>query len=228
LIHKKNIIVALDNTSLLEVENILNQLDPQECLVKVGSILFNSNGKEALALVSEKGFEIFLDLKFHDIPNTVKDSILSFIDYKIKFFTVHISGGPAMLQAAKQASKEIGSKCIGVSILTSLTSNEIIEIYSKNIQEVVSKMFILAGQEGLDGIVCSPLELEVAAALIPNLIKITPGIRMSQNRRDDQSRTLSAKQAILNGADYLVIGRPITKNKNIKQNFNMIHKSIYE
>jgi orotidine-5'-phosphate decarboxylase len=196
-------------------------------MVKVGSVLFNAEGRAALDLVANAGFEIFFDLKFHDIPNTVKSSIESFKGFPIKFFTAHLSGGKSMLRAAKEAAELINAGCIGVSVLTSLSNEEVNTVYTRSIENTVSDMFELAKISGCDGVVCSPLELNLAQSVIPNLIKITPGIRANQNKTDDQTRTLSASEAITKGADFLVIGRPITEANDIGLAFEEIYNSIY-
>jgi orotidine-5'-phosphate decarboxylase len=223
----KSIIVALDTVSLNETSSIIAELDPNKCMVKVGSVLFNAEGRAALDLVANAGFEIFFDLKFHDIPNTVKSSIESFKGFPIKFFTVHLSGGKSMLGAAKQAAEFINAGCIGVSVLTSLSNEEANTVYTRSIENTVSDMFELAKISDCDGVVCSPLELNLAQAVIPNLIKITPGIRANQNKTDDQTRTLSASEAITKGANFLVIGRPITEANDIGLAFEKIYNSIY-
>ena len=133
-----------------------------------------------------------------------------------------------MLGAAKEAAELINAGCIGVSVLTSLSNEEANTVYTRSIENTVGDMFELAKISGCAGVVCSPLELNLAKAVIPNLIKITPGIRASQNKTDDQTRTLSAKAAITQGADFLVIGRPITEANDIGLTFDEIYHSIYE
>ena len=224
----KSIIVALDTVTHSETSSIISELDPNKCMVKVGSVLFNAEGRAALDLVANAGFEIFFDLKFHDIPNTVKSSIKSFKSFPIKFFTVHLSGGKSMLGAAIEAAELINAGCIGVSVLTSLSNEEANTVYTRSIENTVNDMFQLAQTSDCTGVVCSPLELKLAQTVIPNLIKITPGIRANQNKTDDQTRTLSAKAAITQGADFLVIGRPITEAKDIGSAFDDIYRSIYE
>lgn len=224
----KSIIVAIDSTSLEETKAIISKLDPNKCMVKVGSVLFNTQGRPALDLVASAGFEIFFDIKFHDIPNTVSKSIKSFQGYPIKFFTVHLGGGKTMLRVSQEAAKFINAKCIGVSLLTSLTGKEVHTVFKRSIENTVFDMFKLAEDSGCDGVVCSPLELNLATKAIPNLIKITPGIRSHQNNTNDQVRTLSAKDALSQGASYLVIGRPITEAQNISEAFEEIYQSMYE
>ena len=224
----KSIIVALDTVTLDETSSIIAELDPCKCMIKVGSVLFNAEGRAALELVANAGFEIFFDIKFHDIPNTVKSSIKSFKGFPIKFITVHLSGGKSMLNNANEAAELIDAGCIGVSVLTSLSNEEVNTVYTRSIESTVNDMFELAKITGCTGVVCSPLELNLAQSVIPSLIKITPGIRVSQNKIDDQTRTLSAKAAITQGADFLVIGRPITEASNIGSAFDQIYQSIYD
>ena len=223
----KSIIVALDTINLRDTKVLLEQLDPTKCMVKVGSVLFNASGREALEVVSSFGFEIFFDIKFHDIPNTVEQSILSFKGYPVKLLTTHISGGAAMLKAALEAAHTIDAKCIGVSVLTSMSNEETNTLYHHDTQTLVSRMFKLAEQVGLDGVVCSAHELATANTMLTKALKITPGIRNHTNPSDDQTRTMSAQEAITLGADYLVIGRPITAAPNIDQAFSEIYTSIH-
>tara|TARA_B100000212_G_scaffold68571_1_gene47956 strand:- start:7097 stop:7777 length:681 start_codon:yes stop_codon:yes gene_type:complete len=223
---EKNIIVALDDP--LDYQGILEVLDPKKCILKVGSIIFNYHGRKILDEVANNGFEIFFDIKFHDIPNTVSKSIESFKGYPIKLLTIHLSGGYSMIKSAIDSCKNINSKCIGVSILTSLNEEESKEVYSQEISKTASSMFNLAKETDIDGVVCSPHELKLASDLLQNKIRITPGIRLSNSNSDDQSRVMNPKQAIDLGATYLVIGRPITSLKDKASAFEKIYQSIYE
>ena len=223
---EKNIIVALDDP--LDYQDVLKVLDPKKCILKVGSIIFNYHGRKILDEVANHGFEIFFDIKFHDIPNTVSKSIESFKDYPIKLLTIHLSGGCSMIKSALDSSKNINAKCIGVSILTSLNEEESREIYNQEIVKTVSSMFDLAKKTDIDGVVCSPHELKLARDQLKNKIKITPGIRLSDTCSDDQSRVMSPKEAINLGATYLVIGRPITAHADKASAFEKIYQSIYE
>ena len=223
---EKNIIVALDDP--FDYKEVLSALNPQKCIVKVGSIIFNYHGRKLLDEVANHGFEIFFDIKFHDIPNTVSKSIESFKGYPIKLLTIHLSGGRSMIKAALDSSRSINAKCIGVSILTSLIEEESKEVYSNEISKTVSSMFNLANETNIDGIVCSPHELKLAGGFLQDKIKITPGIRLSGSDSDDQSRVMSPKKAIDLGATYLVIGRPITSHKDISSAFEKIYQSINE
>lgn len=221
----QRIIVAIDTYDLIEANSILDQLDPALCKIKVGSVVFNALGKSFLKGVSQRGFKIFLDLKLHDIPNTVNETILGFQDCTIDMLTVHLSGGEKMLTKAILAAKTIDAKIIGVSILTSLEEPDTLELFNNNLNDQITYLFKIAKKTNLDGIVCSPLELEKANTILePNTIKITPGIREVKTD-DDQARTMSAQEAIQKGASFLVIGRPITQADDIAtalKNFNKL------
>ena len=222
------IIVAIDTFDLKQANTILDQLDPALCMVKVGSVVFNALGKSFLKHVSSQGFKIFLDLKLHDIPNTVHETILGFNDCKIDMLTVHLSGGEEMLKKAMLAGKSIKAKVIGVSILTSLEEEDSLALFNNKLEDQISNLFKIAVKANIDGIVCSPHELEIANIILgSHLIKITPGIR-DIKVEDDQARTMSAKEAIERGSAFLVIGRPITQSKDIFQALQNFNNSIYE
>ena len=217
------IIVAIDTFDLKQANAILDQLNPNICLVKIGSVIFNALGKTFLKHASSRGFKIFLDLKLHDIPNTVYETIIGFNDCKIDMLTVHLSGGEEMLNKAMLAAKSINAKVIGVSILTSLDEKDSLALFNSKIEDQISHLFKIALKANIDGIVCSPHELEIANTILgTHVIKITPGIR-DVKVEDDQERTMSAKEAIKKGSTYLVIGRPITQADDVGhalQNFN--------
>ena len=209
------IIVAIDTYDLQEANVILDQLDPDLCKIKIGSVAFNSLGKSFLKEVSSRGFKIFLDLKLHDIPNTVHETILDFHDCSIDMLTVHLSGGEQMLKKALLAGKSIQAKVIGVSILTSLEESDTLSLFDNKLDHQIRNLFKMAVKANLDGVVCSPHELEISNIILnSNSIKITPGIRDIEVE-DDQARTMSAIEAIEKGATFLVIGRPITQAQEI-------------
>lgn len=220
----KPIIVAVDETQLNSFKQIVDCLDNKLCMIKVGSVSFNAIGHEAINYVAAKGFEIFLDLKLHDIPNTVEKSIQGLISLPICMMTIHTSGGLEMMKVAKKAIQDKDIKIFGVTALTSLTDNDTKNIYKRTASEQVNIMLDLAESVGIDGVVCSPKELDLVNKR-KSLLSITPGIRI-QGLNDDQKRTMTAKEAINLGADYLVIGRPITESNNIKDSLNEIYKSI--
>ena len=220
------IIVAIDTYDLQEANVILDQLDPDLCRIKIGSVVFNSLGKSFLKEVSSRGFKIFLDLKLHDIPNTVYEAILGFHDCSIDMLTVHLSGGEEMLKKAMLAGKSINAKVIGVSILTSLEESDTLSLFDNKLDHQIRNLFEIAVKANLDGVVCSPHELEMSNTILnSNSIKITPGIR-DIKVEDDQARTMNAKEAIEQGATFLVIGRPITQAQDISTALKTFSDSI--
>ena len=220
------IIVAIDTYDLEEANAILDQLNPDLCNIKIGSVVYNSIGKSFLREVSSRGFKIFLDLKLHDIPNTVHEAILGFHDCAIDMLTVHLSGGEEMLKKAMFAGKSIDAKVIGVSILTSLEESDTMALFDNKLDHQIRNLFEIAVKANLDGVVCSPHELEMANTILnSDSIKITPGIR-DIKARDDQARTMSAKEAIEKGATFLVIGRPITQAQDIPTALKIFSDSI--
>ena len=222
------IIVAIDTFDFEKANAILEQLNPDHCLVKIGSVVFNALGKSFLRHASSQGFKIFLDLKLHDIPNTVYETIIGFNDCKIDMITVHLSGGEKMLRKAMLAGKSINTKVIGVSMLTSLEEEDSLTLFGNTVEDQINNLFKIAVKVNIDGIVCSPHELEIANKILgSHFIKITPGIR-DINVKDDQARTMSAREAIERGSTFLVIGRPITQADNISQALQNFNNSIYE
>ena len=220
------IIVAIDTYDLEEANAILDQLNPDLCNIKIGSVVYNSIGKSFLREVSSRGFKVFLDLKLHDIPNTVHEAILGFHDCAIDMLTVHLSGGEEMLKKAMLAGKSIDAKVIGVSILTSLEESDTMALFDNKLDHQIRNLFEIAVKANLDGVVCSPHELEMSNTILnSDSIKITPGIR-DIKARDDQARTMSAKEAIEKGATFLVIGRPITQALEISTALKTFSDSI--
>ncbi len=218
------IIVAIDETDFTSASKIIDNLDPKKCMVKIGSVSFNSSGHELIFYAAEKGFEIFLDLKLHDIPNTVKKSIEGLAALPIKLLTIHASGGKNMMKAAMEGVSGSDIKVFGVTALTSLSDDDTNEIYRRSATDQVNAMLDLAESACIDGVVCSPHELELVSKR-ESLLSITPGIRLDESN-DDQKRVMTPKQAIELGADYLVIGRPITESNNIKESLSTIIESL--
>ena len=221
----KPIIVAIDETQLSSFKQTVDSLDSSLCMIKVGSVSFNAIGHEALTYVASKGFEIFLDLKLHDIPNTVKKSIEGLISLPIGMMTIHTSGGLEMMKAAKKAVSDTNIKIFGVTALTSLSDEDTSIIFQRTASNQVNAMLDLAQEAQIDGVVCSPHELDLVLER-KSLLSITPGIRLSESA-DDQSRVMTPKDAISKGADYIVIGRPITNAPNISEALQEIHDSIW-
>ena len=218
------IIVAIDESDLEKALEILNNLDPRKCMVKIGSVAFNSIGPDIIFYAAERGFDIFLDLKLHDIPNTVKKSIEGLISYPIKMLTIHASGGREMMTAAMEAVSGTSIKIFGVTVLTSFSDDDTSEIFQRTSSEQVSAMLDSAVLANIDGVVCSPHELELVKKR-QSLLSITPGIRL-QHSNADQKRFMTPKEAIDLGADYLVIGRPITASNDVNKTLHEIYLSI--
>ena len=224
----KKIIVALDNNNLKETIKIVQELKDHTFAFKIGYEFFYNFGLEGYKLIKNKNVKIFLDLKLHDIPNTVKKGINAISKLEPYFVTVHISGGDNMLKAANLTKNNI--KILGVSILTSLNSDLTEKYYyNKNIENIVSNYTQYALENNLNGIVCSPKEISIVKNKAQKkLLIITPGIRPVNFdiSNDDQSRTMTPKEAIKAGADYLVIGRPITQSKNPLKILKSINDSL--
>ena len=207
----KRLIVALDFKNFDEMSKFAEKLDPNKCIVKVGLQLFISDGLRVLDYLSDKGFDIFLDLKLHDIPNTVMKAIEQITKFNVLMTTIHLQGGLEMIKAAIEVKKQ--TKLIGVSLLTSLDTTDTEVMYGNQLNDQFIKLLKVAEQSEIDGIVCSPKELQ--SITTNKLIKVVPGIRNSK-LADDQKRVMTAKEAYENGADYIVVGRPITLSENIE------------
>lgn len=207
----KRLIVALDFKNFDEMSKFAEKLDPNKCIVKVGLQLFISDGLRVLDYLSDKGFDIFLDLKLHDIPNTVMKAIEQITKFNVLMTTIHLQGGLEMIKAAIEVKKQ--TKLIGVSLLTSLDTTDTELMYGNQLNDQFLKLLKVAEQSEIDGIVCSPKELQ--SITTSKLIKVVPGIRNSK-LADDQKRVMTAKEAYENGADYIVVGRPITLSENIE------------
>jgi len=220
----KPISVAVDETQLDSFKQIVDSLDSNLCMIKVGSVSFNAMGHEAIKYVASKGFEIFLDLKLHDIPNTVKKSIEGLISLPISMMTIHTSGGLEMMKIAMNAVKDTNIKIFGVTALTSLSDEDTDVIFKRTASDQVAAMLDLAQEAKIDGVVCSPHELDLVVAR-KSLLSITPGIRLSESE-DDQSRVMTPNDAISKGANHIVIGRPITNAPNISEALLEIYNSI--
>ena len=210
---KKKVIVALDINNLLKAEKLINQIKEHIFGIKIGYEFFFNFGLQGYKKIKNMNINIFLDLKLHDIPNTVKNGIKAIATLNPYFTTIHISGGDKMLEAAMNNKKK--TKILGVSILTSLNNTQIKRFYStNNIEDLINDFTNYALKNNLDGIVCSPHEINIVKKIAGNkLIIVTPGIRqLASIKNDDQKRFMSPAKAVKLGADYLVIGRPISKS----------------
>lgn len=211
---KTDIFIAIDTKSLDDAKKIINQLSSYNCGIKIGKELFTACGPEIVHWVKKKGFKIFLDLKFHDIPNTVMKACEAASRLNIDIINVHTLGGKEMMMAAKNAVSNTQIKLIGVTLLTSHNQDFIKEVGLKgSIDECVKRLAISTAESGLDGIVCAAPDIPNIRKYVPsNFIFITPGIRLEKIRGDDQKRAANPIDAVNFGSDILVIGRPITGN----------------
>ena len=206
---KNKLIVALDVNSFGKAKKLIDKLSPYINVFKVGSELFVSSGQKIIKYLRKKRKKVFLDLKFYDIPNTVEKAVLAASKKGIFMLTVHASGGFEMLKKATSLNKSNKKRPLLISV-TVLTSKNV-----KNTKTKVLKLAKLAKKAGLDGIVSSPRETKsVKKALGRKFLVINPGVRPSWAKKDDQKRITTPKEAVANGADFIVVGRPITKAKN--------------
>jgi|TARA_B100001939_G_scaffold74655_1_gene62706 orotidine-5'-phosphate decarboxylase len=222
------IIIPLDMEYTSAV-SIADKLDPNICRLKVGNQLFTSSGPKIVKTLHDKGFEIFLDLKFHDIPNTVYESVRSAANLGVWMINVHASGGSKMLDASKKALEGFDKPplLVGVTILTSISEEILTEIGFNNLDKQVMRLTKLAERSGLDGVVCAASDAsKVKQTCGESFLTVTPGIRPRDADLNDQSRTSTPKEAIANGSDFLVIGRPITGSEDPTNALENIYKEV--
>ena len=226
MVDEKKIIVALDKPGREQALSICDQLSPELCRVKVGHELFTSVGPSVITELQQRGFEIFLDLKYHDIPNTVANACSMAADLGVWMINVHASGGSQMMQSARRALGDPGDQVpllIAVTVLTSMEHSDLQETgVARSVDEQVLALATLTYDAGLDGVVCSAREAAMLSAEFPSMIKVTPGIRLASDDANDQKRVTTPQQAISNGANYLVIGRSITGAANPLQTLQTI------
>ena len=222
------IIIPLDMEYTSAV-SIADKLDPNICRLKVGNQLFTSSGPKIVKTLHDKGFEIFLDLKFHDIPNTVYESVRSAANLGVWMINVHASGGSKMLDASKKALEGFDKPplLVGVTILTSISEEILTEIGLNNLDKQVKRLTKLAQRSGLDGVVCAASDAsKVKQTCGESFLTVTPGIRPKDTDLNDQRRTSTPKEAISNGSDFLVIGRPITGSEDPTNALENIYKEV--
>lgn len=224
------VIVALDCADASSALALAEQLSPEQCRLKVGKELFTAAGPQLVKALVGRNFDVFLDLKFHDIPNTVARAVSAAADMGVWMTNIHSSGGRRMMHASKQALEQLGSPMllIGVTVLTSMDNSDLREIgVQADTEDQVSELAKLASDCGLDGVVCSALEAQnLKQSLGADFTLVTPGIRLPESAADDQRRVVTPSQAIELGSDYLVVGRPISQAQDPLRVLQDINKSI--
>ena len=224
------IIVALDYPTPQPAFELLEKLDPQLCRVKVGKEMFTRMGPAFVEACMKRGFDVFLDLKFHDIPNTVAGACRAGADLGVWMMNVHASGGRRMMQAACEAVDKSSTETvlIAVTILTSLSEEELAEVgFSGSAADNVSRLAALAQSSGMHGVVCSPQEAQqLRSDLGDEFLLVTPGVRPAGSDTADQRRVMTPRDAMNAGSNYLVIGRPITAAEDPLQALQQIADSL--
>lgn len=226
----KPIVVALDFDNRTQTLELVERLDPERCRLKIGKELFTSEGPQLVEAVQNKGFDVFLDLKFHDIPNTCAKAVAAAANLGVWMVNVHASGGERMMVAAREALEKFQQKplLIGVTVLTSMEQSDLAGIgLDIEPQQQVKRLAQLTKASGLDGVVCSAQEAVMLKQLCGQDFKlVTPGIRPSFAAQGDQRRVMTPKQAMDAGVDYMVIGRPITQAKDPIEALTLIEQEL--
>lgn len=225
------LILALDTNTVSEAENILDEIGGSLQYLKIGHRLFAQGGRDFLSSTIDKGFDVFLDLKLHDIPNTVKIALEEYLDLGIWAITLHTAGGKQMLEYAMETKSRLGSSTniLGVTVLTSHDDQSWEGVTPGcGMKEALMARSVVCKDVGLDGLVCSPLDLSVITdSIAKDLMKVVPGIRLKKGT-DDQKRIMSPFDAIKGGADYLVVGRPILSAHDKREAVRIISDQIQE
>ena len=221
----KNIFVACDVSSQKEILDLLELIHKDISGIKIGLQYITQRSPEEIRELSKFKKPIFYDGKFFDIKNTLVESVKSLKNLNVEYATVHLLNGFDALEAANQAAQEINLNLLGVSILTSFTDKDLENLgFNSRVEDQVKKLIKIAVKANLHGVICSPLEIKMIKKIAPKLKCFTPGIRMGATK-DDQKRTMNANEAIKEGSDCLIIGRPITKG-DPKENIKKILSSI--
>ncbi|WP_414153673.1 orotidine-5'-phosphate decarboxylase [Psychrosphaera haliotis] len=225
------ILVALDFETQDDALRLVSKLDPTLCRLKVGKEMFTHFGPSFVRELHKRGFDVFLDLKFHDIPNTVAKAVKAAAELGVWMVNVHASGGTKMMKAAKEILIPYGDKApllIAVTVLTSMSEEDLLDLgIDKSPEEQVLFLAGLAANAGMDGVVCSAQEATLLKSKFGSGFKlVTPGIRTEEASADDQKRIMTPKKAVDAGSDYLVIGRAITKSNNPIDTMQNIYKSF--
>lgn len=225
-----SIIVALDAKSQFEALTIAEQLDPSLCRVKVGKEIFTHEGPSVVRALHDQGFDVFLDLKFHDIPNTTAQAVCAAADLGVWMVNVHASGGRKMMETCVERLQagNYQTQLIAVTVLTSMGREDLKDL-GLDVEpfEQVKRLAKLTQDSGLDGVVCSAQEAKMLRETLgQDFSLVTPGIRPVGSNADDQKRIVTPKQAMLDGSTHLVIGRPITQSSNPSQMLKDILASL--
>ena len=225
------VVVALDFNNQADALAFVDKINPSDCRLKVGKEMFTYFGPEFVKVLVAKDFDVFLDLKFHDIPNTVAKAVTAAAELGVWMVNVHASGGLKMMEKAKEALLPYGDKApllIAVTVLTSMEESDLLGLgITKSPAEQVEHLATLTKQAGLDGVVCSAQEAQLLKNKLGKGFKlITPGIRPEGSSVDDQKRIMTPVQAVEIGVDYLVIGRPITKAEDPHSVLQAINASL--
>ncbi len=223
------IVVALDYANAKSAREMVVQLDPTRCRLKIGKELFTREGPGFVEELIRGDFEVFLDLKFHDIPSTTAKACQAAAELGVWMVNVHASGGRKMMLAAREAIDHCSHQplLIAVTVLTSMAQSDLVELgINVTPAEQVSRLASLAQSSGMDGLVCSPLELSMLRKQWPRASLVTPGIRPEWSQKGDQVRVMTPAQAVAHGSSYLVIGRPITGAKDPMRALEKIEREI--
>lgn len=233
--YKERIILALDLDNFNDAKKLILLIKEHIKVFKIGNQMFTQNGQEIIRVLKENGCSVFLDLKFHDIPNTVARAGEEATRMGVLMFNIHTSGGHLMMKECADSCKKLAQShglqlpfIIGVTILTSLGQNDLINLgFNRKIKDQVLHLASMAKEAGLDGVVCSPEEVRDIKKLCgKDFLTVVPGIRPTWSQKDDHQRLSTPKMAFEQGADYIVIGRPITSAKDPLEAIKKIHEEI--
>lgn len=224
------IIVAVDSLDFNKRMELIDQLNPELCRLKIGKAVFTQMGPEYIRFLQKKGFHIFLDLKYHDIPETVAQACIAASALNVWMLNVHALGGAEMIQAARKAidSRSERPLLIAVTLLTSLNQADCLKMGLKSsLEDSVLRLAEIAYEAGAEGVVCSPHEVRLLRKKLgKNFCLVTPGIRWFEKDTQDQKRSMTPESAIQAGSDYIVIGRPITQASSPQQSLIAIYNAI--
>ena len=230
MVYNPKLFIAIDHSEEKIAKDLIQRLPPETCGIKIGKELFTACGPKIVDWVHSKGFKVFLDLKYHDIPNTVEKACFAAAKMNISILNIHALGGKDMMLSAREGIDKSKNKpyLIAVTILTSMDENALKTIGLKSsIKEQIKNLALSASQAKLDGIVCSAKDILNIKKILPkDFLYVTPGIRLKNKEDNDQKRVMTPSDAIKCGSSILVVGRPVTKSKNPELIVNQIIKEI--